>query len=368
MELTHRTTWYARRTRPQALAILALTLAVMGGCLLTALSQEELSPEVIKAHGLDLSLYRAIVDRVHEGENYYDAAQSELRSGGYPTRSIFNWRTPLYAWLLGTLPQPHGGQLVLVVLALATVLLAYAAVRKESGIAPAMFTALLLSIAFVPCLLGPFFLLTELCAGTLITLSICAYANDRWGLGVAAGLLALFLRELTLPYCIVALGLAWWQGRRREIAAWLIGLAAYGLYLLLHALEVASRITSVDFAQHSSWIQFGGVPFILKTARMNALLMIAPLWVTALALPLALLGLAGWPGWLGLRVRLAAGAYIAAFAVVGQSFNAYWGLMYSFFVEFGFVQAPAAVRDLFRAIVRPGLARADLNDTGSLKE
>jgi len=63
-----------------------------------------------------------------------------------------------------------------------------------------------------------------------------------------------------------------------------------------------------------------------------------------------LLGLAAWRGGIGARLSLTAGAYVAAFAMVGQPFNDYWGLMYAPMLAFGFAAAPAVLRDLFSAI------------------
>jgi hypothetical protein len=85
---------------------------------------------------------------------------------------------------------------------------------------------------------------------------------------------------------------------------------------------------------------------------MNAYLFNAPLWFSAIYLPLALLGLAGWPGRTGARLALTAGAYVAAFAVVGLPFNDYWGLMHTPILAFGFAAAPDALRDLYTAIRR----------------
>ena len=44
----------------------------------------------------------------------------------------------------------------------------------------------------------------SLWAGVLIGLSICAYGIDRPRTGVALGLAAVFIRELAMPYCLVA--------------------------------------------------------------------------------------------------------------------------------------------------------------------
>ena len=37
-------------------------------------------------------------DRIRAGEGYYQVAAEELVERGYPTRSVFNWRTPLPMW------------------------------------------------------------------------------------------------------------------------------------------------------------------------------------------------------------------------------------------------------------------------------
>ena len=38
---------------------------------------------------------------IHAGQSYYDAAAAELTARGYPTHSVFNWRTPLLELALG---------------------------------------------------------------------------------------------------------------------------------------------------------------------------------------------------------------------------------------------------------------------------
>ena len=57
-----------------------------------------------------MALYRAEVDRIRNGEGYYQAAAAELTARGYPTRSVFNWRTPLPMWLLGKHADIGAGQ------------------------------------------------------------------------------------------------------------------------------------------------------------------------------------------------------------------------------------------------------------------
>ena len=68
--------------------------------------------------GEDLRCYRSIADRIRSGEGYYQAAYSELLARGYPTTSIFNWRTPLLSWTFGHLPDLRIAQAMAIILSL----------------------------------------------------------------------------------------------------------------------------------------------------------------------------------------------------------------------------------------------------------
>ena len=198
------------------------------------------------------------------------------------------------------------------------------------------------------------YLYTESWAGTLIVLSVCAYDLDLRRLGMAAGLLALFFRELALPYVVIVALFAWWQGRRRETVAWGTGLALYGLYLWLHFLAVARIPRQSSLLNGSAWVHFEGPAFILATCRMNLFLLASPLWVSALYLPLSLVGIVGWRGETSLRIAAVIGLYLAAFSVVGGLFNSYWGLMYAPLLPFGVAWVPDSLRDLWSAAVSKG--------------
>jgi hypothetical protein len=344
-------TWYATRTRGQALLILALTTAALVCCPSAALAPHAETAGAAQG-GKDLELYRHIVERVHGGESYYDAAGAELRAGGYPTGSVFNWRPPTYAWFLGSLPDPAWGQVLFVLAALATLLLAYGVLEPAVGTWPAVIGILLLSGPFLWGIDGDAFLVQELWAGLLIALSDCAYARGQWRLGFCVAVFALFFRELCFPYCLIAAYFARRQSRPREFTLWLIAFVLYALSYACHALAVLRHITPSDRLPES-WLQLGGIPFVLATCRMNVYLFSLPSWVSALYLPLSLLGLAGWRGGMGPRLALSAAAYVAAFTIVGQPFNEYWGLLYAPLLPFGFVLVPAALRDLFTAVLRP---------------
>jgi hypothetical protein len=170
----------------------------------------------------------------------------------------------------------------------------------------------------------------------------------RW-LAIAAGLLALFLRELTLPYCLLAAGWTWRFGRRREALAWGAGIVVFAVFFAWHATEVAARLTAADRVESSGilgWVQFGGLHFNLLAARMNCFLFHAPGWLIYVYFVLSLVGLADRRDERGLLAGSTAVAYLLAFSIVGMPKNLYWGLLFSPLLPFGTAAAPGAFRKL----------------------
>ena len=94
--------------RGPAIALLALLVVALGWFYAaTGTGVHRVAPKKeLAAEDSDYDLYRAITKRVHDGQNYYDAAGAELRTRGYPTRPVFNWRQPTEAFVLAYLPLP----------------------------------------------------------------------------------------------------------------------------------------------------------------------------------------------------------------------------------------------------------------------
>ena len=375
-------TGYARLTPPQArvvLAALALTAAI---CVAIALSPLARSQVGKKSPGAgDLALYWAEVGRMRAGQGYYEAAAAELTSRGYPTRSVFNWRTPLPMWLLGRLPHPWLGKAILGFLAASLMMLSFEAVwredrgsfrqfdgslRQSGNDSPrpptnlrsvpgegqgvrALGCAALLIGPLVFCVLDDLFVAPCLWCGVWIGLSLCAYGLDRPGWGVAAGVAALFFRELALPYCLLSLGLACCHRQWKEAAAWMLGMLAWLGFFGLHWMEVAQFISPDARAHQHGWVQFGGAAFVIAVTQMNAYLLVLPHWVSAVYFVAAMLGLAGWNTPFGQRVGLTAAVFVAAFGVVGQDFNQYWGSVVAPLWCFGVARFPASLAELWRA-------------------
>jgi hypothetical protein len=185
---------------------------------------------------------------------------------------------------------------------------------------------------------------TEVTAGSLILLSAGAYGLGwRW-LGLVAGMAALFVRELALPYALVCLALS--IRRPGERWVWCAGLAAYGGYFWWHAQMVAATTGPADHADPTGWLAFGGLRFSLGTAGFNGAFALAPLWVSAVYLPLALLGLACWEGESGRRVFATVLIFLGAFLIVGKPFDSYWGAVYTPVLMLGVPWGMVALRDL----------------------
>lgn len=337
--------------RPAAArVVLALYLAVSAWFVVVTLSPKTPHGD---ADGVvqnsDVLLYRAEVERIRAGEGYYQAAAAELRARGYPSGSVFNWRTPLPMWLIGRLPHPDVAKVLLCGAALTTLLLAGGIMQREAGTVVALGCLLLLIGAFLPCIVGDLFVMPVVWAGTFIALSLCAHGAGRVRLSIITGTAAAWLRELALPYCLLMLVVSAWRGHRREAFGWAIGIGTWAAFFAWHAVQVIAWQTPDDRFHAAGWVQMLGAPFVIATAQMNCFLLVLPQWVTALYLPLAMLGLAGWRGAWGERLGLTVCGYFVGLAIVGQSFNQYWGSLYAPLLCFGAARGPQVLGQLWQA-------------------
>jgi hypothetical protein len=167
--------------------------------------------------------------------------------------------------------------------------------------------------------------MSEAWAGVLVGCSVVAYARGQSALAVTLGLLALFTRELTAPYCVACTLAAVWRRRWPEVVWWMAGAVAYAAYYAWHVSHVVPLRLATDIGHGSSWLELGGLPFILATFQWSGWLFMLPNpWhVGALVLVVAGILHARTPR----HARLASMAYLAWYAVAGKPFDHYWGLM-----------------------------------------
>jgi len=302
-----------------------------------------------KTQESDVKMFRRVVNRMSAGEAYYEALGAELRNGGYPTRSVFNWRSPLHLTSIQIATEPVS-RWVLAALAAGAMLLATLATNRAGG--PGLVQFVVTGLAVSECFLFnlDFHLYPEVWAGVLLVISVSAYEFDCWPAAVAAGLPALFYRELAMPYVLVSLAFALRRKRRAEVLAWLVGLALWAFYFLMHAQAAIAQVRPTDMAVQFDWVRFGGLRFVLLTTLMS-LLVGFPNWVAALFFPAMLFGLAGWRSGIGSRVGILVAVYMAAFSVVGMPVNMYWGAVTNPLLAFGLVWFLPSAIDLVRSLV-----------------
>ena len=358
-------TSFSRLQPAAARAVLLLSILAATGAVWVTLSPLKSGYADAPDRGpSDFALYRAEIDRMHAGESYYDVAGDELRTRGYPTRSIFNWRTPLPMWLVAKLPDSDIGKSLLVLLAVGMWLLAFGLLESQLGRRASVAGVLTISGTVLPCLLGDLFVLPEMWAGILIGLSAVCYGSERRKLGFAAGLSALFVRELAGLWCLICLMTDARERRWRGVAVWTAGLAAYAVYFALHVKAVLPLISAGDVAHEHGWVRFGGAGFVISTVQVNAWLLLLPQWVTALYFVAALVGAAGWSSSAGERIGLGVAGYALAFAIVGQPFNQYWGSLTAPLFALAASAFPVIASDLWRAAFGRPVTAASLSPLG----
>jgi hypothetical protein len=299
-----------------ALILLATLLVVGLGYL------ERLNPGAY-AVGDDAALHLASITRIGGGESYYRVVGDELRTRGYPSAAVPNWRTPLhysFVALIGT----SVAKATLLSAALLAILLGSIALHPRFRFA-GLVAAVALIGTMLPVLWRPdrAVLFAESWAGVLIALSLAAY-HLRWfraGAGLAIG--SAFFREIAFPYALVCGLLALRDKRKHEVLLWMVGAIAYVVYLAIHASLTATAIQSGPNLPAQSWLRFLGWPFVLQTVWVSGWTVVLPYAATPIAGVLGLSGLAaasiapqlGWSVFL----------FTLTFFMVGQEFNYYWG-------------------------------------------
>lgn len=314
-----------------AIRVVVLAAVLLGG--LAASRNLDAIPDMPKGER-DAVLHAAVVKRITNGEAYYEATGTELRGRGYPTLSVFNWRTPLLFVVIARAPVVARGVLVGLGVLLALATLVYFA-RQPVVVS---IVAALAQVGAVSVTIAPDALYThEIWTGVLLGLSVWLYARERWIVAALVGVLALFVRELAAPYCVVA-GLLAIRGHRwREVGVWASSACLYALYFAIHVQQVRRHLQPGDVAHVGSWVQWGGLHFILATMHLNAWLFVSPPWVSAIALTIIVAGVMDRR--VNVHLRLACFSYMAFFAVVGYRFNDNWGaipeMVYPWLFGFG---------------------------------
>ncbi len=293
----------------------------------------------------DVMLYESIVAGVRGGGDYYQVTATALRAGDYPLRPFVTFRLPTLAVVMAMLP-PFVILVILYGLVSAVVLAWYARLRTAIERPPPQAIALVLliggMIAFLQPSLATFH---EIWAGLLIALSLALRRPGRWITPVAIGLIAMLIRETAALYVMVMVGMALIDGERREALGWAAALGVLAVVVAGHAFAVGQVVGPADPAS-PGWAGLLGFGFFVKTMSISTALSLAPAWLSALLVGLALFGWASWRDPLAVRALAVFGAYALLLSLFGRPDTFYWGLLVAPTILIGLAFAPDGLRDL----------------------
>ena len=293
----------------------------------------------------DVVLYEGIVEGVRHGGNYYQVTADALREGNYPLRPFVTFRLPTLAVVQAMLPR-WAALAALWSLAAAVVVAWWIRLFPAFARAPPRLVAMALLagglMAFVqPELVG----FHEIWAGLLVALSLARRWTGRWGEAAAIGLMAVLIRETAALYVGVMLVTALASGERREAAGWAAVLAVLAIAVALHAHAVAQVVHANDPAS-PGWVGMLGFGFFVRTMTLSTTLALAPVWLAAPLVALALVGWASWRDPLGWRALATFAAYALLLSLFGRTDTFYWGLLVAPTLLVGLAFAVDGLRDL----------------------
>ncbi|MBL0769311.1 hypothetical protein JI743_10865 [Sphingopyxis sp. DHUNG17] len=354
--------WNRLSTAPRPVA--ALLLAILAALMLLGVAGGHKTvnpnldaPRIARAEGMigDHALYVKIVRRMEAGTPYYEAAAAEHRANGYPLRPFAVMRLPTLATILAAIGLPAGIALASL-LALATLWAWRRRLTSDPALPPyGRFAVLLIAVNLGQVMSGQWVLMHEVVAGVLVALALAIHRPERpWG-AMAIVAAALAIRETILPVAALFGLFALIDRNWRAALGWSAIGVAFFAGLALHASAVAEVARASDSAG-GGWLALGGwnnyLSFVHKTSILR---FIAPYWLTALLVPLALLGWLAWRGRLGTFGLLFHLGYATAFMVFARVDNDYWGMLVVPTLFAGLVFAPTAVVALWRALAPPRL-------------
>jgi hypothetical protein len=268
----------------------------------------------------DATLYRHIIRRMELGESYYTAAAQEQRYHGFPLKPIVTVRLPSMSWLnLSSDPQLILRAL-LVLTAVAWAALPGLALGERTAV------AVLITAGAWQVFADDAALIHEYWAALLIALSAAVYRPHRWWVALLSALAAVLIRELALPFLLLAGAFAFAEGRCREAAGWAAATLIFGMAMVVHGFQVSQVALPTDRVS-SGWLGLLGYPEVIRRIAMLTPIAVFPDPVAKVIASVALVG------WLGLRDRR--GVFVFLFligmtiflAVFPRYNNLFWTLM-----------------------------------------
>lgn len=338
------------RARAILLAMLIGILALLWEGQAQAAASDPL-PSPAAGRYTDKRLYRDIAAEVAKGSTYYAAAAELQRSHRYPLKPGVTVRLPTLT-LAAVAFGWEGLRAIAFVLLGGTALAWFLALHGTATLWERLAAAAAI-LASAGMFTGDPMILHERWAGLLLGLAVALRVGERgaWSRVLIPAAVALSLRELALPFVLLALAAGLAERRWREVAGWSALIAAFGLFVAWHLHLVAAQVRPGDLTTQG-WAALGGISAVIRAITFTSPLQYLPALV---AVPLALLPLLGWLGLPGRAGRFCFAlftGYGLMIALFARPDNFYWGAIVqpAWFVGLAFL--PRAAARAWRAVRR----------------
>ena len=337
------------RTQARLLALLLVAACAWSATLSPSVSE---TPAGLPPYS-DMVLYHDIAAQVAGGKGYYAAATELQTAHGFPTKPFVTVRTPVLTWMAVTM----GWQAMQAVLAALLGLAIALWYRRLEGAAASSERIGVIVLMLAGGAMASQLLLVaqhEVWAGILLSIAMLLRGGKHWLWALLCAALALAIRELALPFVLLALAFALVERRRNEALGWAALLALFAAGMALHAAAVAAAAAPSDIVSQG-WHALRGPGAVLQDLVDVSLITLFP---DPLAYPLALLALLGWAAMPLKQARFALLWFLGfalMLALFARAQNFYWAIMLlpAWFMGLAFL--PRALVQLWQAAsAKPG--------------
>ncbi|MDP9057044.1 MAG: hypothetical protein M3N34_06930 [Pseudomonadota bacterium] len=336
-------------SRPVAVLFTVLLLVMSIWCLTATPPPIKLAK---KGGYTDVHLYHDIAAATARGEPYHQAAAEMQRAHHYPLKPFVTMRLPTLNWLAVHFGWRGVQRLAFCVL-FAAIMAWVIALEDTLHWIERIGVAIALAAGGGSIVDVDILALHEYLSGLFLALALAGVFGwpQRWWLVLLPAAAALAIRELALPFVLLAANFAIYEKRGREFAGWAGLMLAFLVAMALHARAIAPLVHPHDLVSQG-WTAAQGFSAFLKAVIFTSVLQPLPLGLALLAAMLPMVGWLALPGRSGLFAVLLLGGYAVMISLFSRPDTFYWGaiVLPTYFI--GFPLLPRAFWQLSEAIRR----------------
>lgn len=341
-----------RLPRIFAIAFFALFIAAAISCFIAPITQV---PVARPGQYTDIKLYRDIVTEMQTGKPYYQAATELQRAHDYPTRPFFTVRQPTLSWMAARIGWDNL-QKFAVLLVVVNICVWLSALPEQFSRMERIGALFGIALGSAGIAVQAAMTIADLWCGLLLSLALglTLAARKHWWLPMLPVAAALAVRELALPFLLLAGTFALYERRWKELAGWSGLFACYAVALIFHASAQLAQVNPGDPASQG-WTGMQGLRGVLMALNYTSpwLLVWQPLGLFLCLLPV--LGWAALDDRGGRFVHLFLLGYALLIALFSRPDTFYWGYLLSPVWFAGLALVPRGVWQLGKAIICPNI-------------